>query len=228
VITVGPGSGFDVDAGFLEVETGVLDVEIGFLDVETGFVVEAGSSIETGFVDVETGFLDVGAGFVMEADCSIVTIFVDVDVGFRDVGFMGKGGGFHLSDAVVEGSIDVLWKSGGMPSGLGGMPWGVYGGVRATESDVEDAALVVMLTTRLTLVELVDVATKVEGVGDWYALPEITTNTVEVSVTGEGADLGAPGPSTTHDEVSVLPVLRDGSFVTVDRHETVVDTAGVA
>ena len=67
--TVGPGSGFDVDAGFLEVEIGVLDVEIGFLDVDTGFVVEA--------------------------DCSIVTVFVDVDVGFRDVGFMGKGGGFH-------------------------------------------------------------------------------------------------------------------------------------
>jgi len=67
------------------------------------------------------------------------------------------------------------------------MPWGVYGGARATESDVEGAALVVMLTTRLTVFELVGVATEVEGVGDWYALPEITTNTVEVSVTGEGA-----------------------------------------
>jgi len=133
-----------------------------------------------------------------------------------------------LSDVHVERSINVLWKSGGMPSGLGGMPWGVYGGVRATESDVDGAALIVVLTTRLTVFELVGVATEVEGVGDGFALPEIITNTVEVSVTGEGADLGAPGPSTTHDEVSVLPVLRDGSFVTVDTHETVVDTAGDA
>ena len=77
-MTIGPGSGFDVHAGFLEVETG--------------------------FVDVETGFLDVGAGFVMEADCSIVTVFVDVDVGFRDVGFMGKVGGFHWSDVDVVGA----------------------------------------------------------------------------------------------------------------------------
>ena len=108
------------------------------------------------------------------------------------------------------------------------MPWGVYGGARATESDVEGTALIVVLTTRLTVVELVGIATEVEGVGDWYALPEITANTVEVSVTGEGADLGAPGPSTTHDEVSVFPVLSDGLSVMVERHETVVDTLGVA
>ncbi|KAI4951278.1 hypothetical protein J4E91_003987 [Alternaria rosae] len=104
----------------------------------------------------------------------------DVEAGFRYVGFMGKGAGFHLSDADVEGSIDTLWKFDGMPSGPGGMPWGAYGGARAIESDVEGAALIVMLTTRLTVVELVSVTTEVEGAGDWHALPEeVATNPVE-------------------------------------------------
>lgn len=149
--------------------------------------------------------------------------FVDVDARFGDVGLIGKGAGFHLSDANIEGrSIDKLWKSDGMP-------WGAYGGARATESDVEDAALVVMLKTRLGVVEVVDDAAEVEWAIDWPARPEdVAINFVELRISGEGDDLGAPGPSTTHDEVSEFPVLSDGLFVMVDRHETVVDTAGVA